>query len=100
MEMRGAERAFQAEKAAYSRHRGGESMVFLKTAEHSSGLHLKCVEKVHRDVFSQLHTPGGDPWCCPPISLLPDRVTSVSDHHLTTEYPQTWKLKIMTNIHT
>lgn len=62
----------KAEKAAYSRHRGGESMVFLKTAEHSSGLHLKCVEKVHGDVFSQLHTPGGAPWCCPPISLLPD----------------------------
>lgn len=41
----------QAEKAAYSKHRGGKGRECLE-----SGFHLNYVQKVHGDVFHQLHT--------------------------------------------
>lgn len=41
----------QAEKAAYSKHRGGKGRECL-----GSGFHLNYVQKVHGDVFHQLHT--------------------------------------------
>ena len=78
--------------------RDGKGRVW-EAVKHTSRFHLN-----KNPVIRQLHTPHGEPWCCPPTCIilpptshhLPS--TSIIIHRCTTEYPQTWQLKTITNI--